>query len=44
MDIKNSIVGIRSKITRHKFAGTGFFIIGGLILTCAHVLANVRVL
>jgi len=44
MDIKNSIVGIRSKITRHKFAGTGFFIIGGLILTCAHVLDNVRVL
>jgi len=38
MDIRSSIVGIFAKTSsRYKFSGTGFFVEGGLILTCAHV-------
>ena len=38
MDIRNSIVGIVAKPSLGKtFSGTGFFVEGGLILTCAHV-------
>jgi S1-C subfamily serine protease len=39
MDIRQSIVGIvAGSGSEHKFAGTGFVVSGGLILTCAHVI------
>jgi tetratricopeptide (TPR) repeat protein len=44
MDIRNSTVGILAKGSGPKFAGTGFFVAGGLILTCAHVLDGASVL
>ncbi len=37
-DIKDSIVGIKAKPSSpHTFAGTGFVVHGGIIVTCAHV-------
>lgn len=39
MDIRKSIVGIQAKASlSDKFAGTGFLVEGGWIVTCAHVL------
>ena len=38
MDIRSSNVGILAKSTSHRYAGTGFFVAGGLVLTCAHVI------
>jgi hypothetical protein len=39
MDIRQSIAGIVARSgSEHKFAGTGFVVSGGLILTCAHVI------
>ena len=38
MELRNSIVGIVAKSSAaHRFAGTGFFVEGGYLLTCAHV-------
>ena len=38
MDIRDSIVGIVAKSgSEYKYSGTGFFVEGGFILTCAHV-------
>ncbi len=39
MDIRQSIAGIvAGSGSEHKFAGTGFVVSGGLVLTCAHVI------
>jgi S1-C subfamily serine protease len=41
MDIYKSIVGIRAKASLSaQFAGTGFLVEGGWIITCAHVLKD----
>lgn len=41
MDIHKSIVGIRAKDSLSaRFAGTGFLVEGGWIMTCAHVLKD----
>ncbi len=37
MDIRTGIVGIKSDPKSQNILGTGFFVPGGLILTCAHV-------
>ncbi len=43
-DIRKSIVGIVAKTgSEHKYSGTGFFVEGGLILTCAHVVDAAQV-
>ncbi|MFZ5920131.1 MAG: S1 family peptidase [Chloroflexota bacterium] len=43
MDIRQSILGIVARSgSEHKFAGTGFVVSGGLILTCAHVVDGAR--
>lgn len=40
-ELRQSIVGIRAKAKLDTpFAGTGFFVPGGIIVTCAHVLAK----
>jgi len=44
MDIRDSIVGIVAKSgSEHKYSGTGFFVEGGLILTCAHVVDQAQI-
>ena len=44
MDIRDSIVGIVAKSSSEKkFSGTGFFVEGGLILTCTHVVNQAQV-
>lgn len=43
-DLRKSVVGILSKSSSHKYAGTGFFVADGLILTCAHVVDDARIL
>lgn len=43
-ELRKSVVGILSKSTSHKYAGTGFFVADGLILTCAHVVDDARIL
>ena len=40
MDIRKGIVGIKSHPESKKILGTGFFVEGGFILTCAHVLED----
>ena len=40
MDIRAGIVGIKSDPKSKTILGTGFFVPGGLILTCAHVIAD----
>jgi len=40
MDIRKGIVGIKSHPDSRKILGTGFFVEGGSILTCAHVLED----
>ncbi len=40
MDICAGIVGIKSDPKSKTILGTGFFVSGGLILTCAHVIAD----
>jgi hypothetical protein len=41
MDIKQNIIGILAGTeSSFKFAGTGFFVEGGIILTCAHVVGK----
>jgi hypothetical protein len=43
-DIRNSIIGIFAKTSlRFKYSGTGFFVDGGLILTCKHVIDDAKV-
>ena len=37
MDIRRGIVGIKSHPDSKKILGTGFFVEGGFIITCAHV-------
>jgi hypothetical protein len=36
-DLQPGIVGIRANSGTHKFAGTGFAVQGGWVITCAHV-------
>lgn len=44
MDIRQSIVGIAAKSSsKYQYSGTGFFVEGGLILTCAHVVDAAQV-
>lgn len=41
MDIKHSIVGIiAGNESSYRFLGTGFFVAGQLVLTCAHVVGE----
>ena len=40
IDIRKGIVGIKSHPDSGKILGTGFFVEGGFILTCAHVLED----
>jgi Trypsin-like peptidase domain len=45
MDIRDSIAGIVAKSgSEYKYSGTGFFIEGGIILTCAHVVDAAQII
>ena len=45
MDIRDSIVGFVAKpSSEKKYSGTGFFVEGGFILTCAHVVDAAQVI